>query len=501
MKNKDSSPRNFNTSEISSTALRKKAENIVRDKKVAFSENLENMNLEEIQQTLHELHVHQVELEIQNEELKRIQVQLDILRTKYFNLFDLAPVGYFSVSEEGIVLETNLIAATMLGVTRGETLGQPISNFICYVDQDKYYLHRRALINTGETQKFELRLEKKKGSSFWVHMTVAAAEEIDGTPILNIVISDITKRKCTENALKNSEERYRLITENTSDVISIFNLKSKKYTYFSPSILQLRGLTPEEALKEPLEDAMSPDSVNIVRIANDLNIHKFEASSSDSNNVYTIEIQQPCKDGSLIWVEVSTKLRSNPNGDIEAVSVSRNVTERKNAEQELLYKSNHDHLTGLYNRRFYEEELIRLDTERNLPLTILIGDINGLKAVNDTCGHNIGDELLKKAAEVIKKGCRADDIISRIGGDEFVVLLPKTSAFKTDEIISRIKKLLLLEKVDENDISISFGYGIKSDMGDKTQEVFSKAEENMYKDKLLTYKKLKQNSAVKKKKQ
>ncbi|WP_017380498.1 HD-GYP domain-containing protein [Paenisporosarcina sp. TG-14] len=153
--------------------------------------------------------------------------------------------------------------------------------------------------------------------------------------------------------------------------------------------------------------------------------------------------------------------------------------------EEISYLSYYDQLTGLYNRRFYEAELKRLDTPRNLPLTILIGDLNGLKLINDFFGHAMGDELLKKSAEIIKQGCRADDIVSRIGGDEFVILLPKTNGFEAQIIINRILELASLEKVGSIDISISFGYETKKNKEDEIQEVFKKADKHMYTIKLF----------------
>ena len=142
--------------------------------------------------------------------------------------------------------------------------------------------------------------------------------------------------------------------------------------------------------------------------------------------------------------------------------------------EKLEWVSNTDPLTGLYNRRFYEEELKRLDTERNLPMTIVMADVNGLKLINDSFGHVMGDELLKKVAEVIKKGCRADDIVARLGGDEFVIILPKTDAFETEKIIKRIKNLSLKEKVGSIDISISIGYETKNNEQGELQEIFKK---------------------------
>src|SRR5690606_16863794 len=98
---------------------------------------------------------------------------------------------------------------------------------------------------------------------------------------------------------------------------------------------------------------------------------------------------------------------------VGAVVTFTDITSRKKAESDIVYLSYHDALTGLYNRRFFEEELRRLDTERNLPISIIMGDVNGLKLANDIFGHKAGDMLLQKAAEVMKNGCRADDIIAR----------------------------------------------------------------------------------------
>jgi len=146
--------------------------------------------------------------------------------------------------------------------------------------------------------------------------------------------------------------------------------------------------------------------------------------------------------------------------------------------------SYHDELTGLYNRRFYEEEMKRIDTSRNLPLTIIMGDVNGLKLVNDSFGHAVGDELLKKAAQAIKKGCRADDVIARLGGDEFIAILPNTGKTEMNAIINRIKSNVDSEKISDLEISISFGYGTKENENQNIQDIFKSAEDSMYRQKL-----------------
>lgn len=173
------------------------------------------------------------------------------------------------------------------------------------------------------------------------------------------------------------------------------------------------------------------------------------------------------------------------DGNQYFAGVAIDITERKKKEEEIFYLSYHDQLTGLYNRRFYEEELKRLDTERNLPITIVMGDVNGLKLINDSFGHAVGDELLKKVAEIIKSGCRADDIVARLGGDEFVIILPKANAFETEEIIKRILNLSLSEKVGFIDISISFGYETKKNGEEKIEDILKNAEDHMYNKKLF----------------
>jgi len=192
------------------------------------------------------------------------------------------------------------------------------------------------------------------------------------------------------------------------------------------------------------------------------------------------------KEGIERPIEESAAPIVQENGEIiGVVLVFRDFSDKRQKQQKIEYLSYHDQLTGLYNRRFYVEELKRLDTKRNLPLTIVMGDVNGLKLINDSFGHVMGDELLKKVAEVITKGCRVDDIIARLGGDEFVIILPKTDAFETEQIIERINDLSLKEKVGAINISISFGWETKKHEIERIEEIFTKAEDHMYKKKLF----------------
>ena len=151
-----------------------------------------------------------------------------------------------------------------------------------------------------------------------------------------------------------------------------------------------------------------------------------------------------------------------------------------------------DKLTGLYNKSFIDEEISRLDTKRQLPISLIMGDINGLKLINDAFGHNMGDKVLKKASEIMINSFRKEDIISRVSGDEFVILLPKTSEETALSIVNRIMNDHEKNSLDFIKISISFGVATKEMEGENIHDVLKKAEERMY------FKKLKESKAAKK---
>jgi diguanylate cyclase (GGDEF)-like protein len=196
-----------------------------------------------------------------------------------------------------------------------------------------------------------------------------------------------------------------------------------------------------------------------------------------------------------IWSIASTLYDSNGN-IIGAIESFRDITERKIIERKLHHISFHDSLTGLYNRAFFREELKRIDKIREKPISIIMADLNGLKLVNDAFGHEQGDILLKKTSKIIKNCCRSSDIIARWGGDEFIILLPKTDATVAAEIIDRIKNKCNNSTRSKIPISISLGFGTKLKDSDKLNAVLLKAEESMYKHKLLETKSV-QNQIIK----
>jgi PAS domain S-box-containing protein len=183
--------------------LRWRAEEIAREQGAPSPKDLTTLSRAEALKLIHELRVHQIELTMQNEELCRAQAELNATRERYFDLYYLAPVGYFIVSHEGRILEANLAGVNLLGVPRAALVKQPITRFIFKEDQDVYYLHRRQLLATGKAHTCELRMVKTDGTVFWVRLTATTQPPSTisghgGAPLSRVVLSDISEQKQME---------------------------------------------------------------------------------------------------------------------------------------------------------------------------------------------------------------------------------------------------------------------------------------------------------------
>lgn len=163
----------------------------------------------------------------------------------------------------------------------------------------------------------------------------------------------------------------------------------------------------------------------------------------------------------------------------------KNAIQLMKRNQEISYLSYHDVLTGLYNRRAYEEKIEVLNKEISLPISVIMADVNGLKLMNDTFGHNKGDILLKKSASIIKNACKEDALVARWGGDEFIILLPNTKKEKATNLVNKIKELCKAENINGINISISFGIATKNSTKEYISKILKSAEDSMYTNKSL----------------
>jgi PAS domain S-box-containing protein len=205
---------NYELGSKSKQFLREQAELIVREKVTLTTQNLETMSLAAMRELAHELQVHQIELEMQNEELRKTQLELEEARARYFDLYDLAPVSYCTVNEMGIILEANLATAELLGEARRVLLGQRISRYILKEYQDSYYLCRKLLLTRGERQSCELHMVKADGAAFWVNLTISSATTSTGETVQRLVLTDISNAKIMALAMRESESRLRALMNN-----------------------------------------------------------------------------------------------------------------------------------------------------------------------------------------------------------------------------------------------------------------------------------------------
>ena len=220
--------------------LRKRAEEKVR---AGEAKTQESPLPDETGQVLHELRVHQIELEMQNEELRRAHAELEASRARYFDLYDLAPVGYFTISKKGLILEANLTAAGLLGVTRNALVKRPLIQFIIEEDRDLFYRIFKQLFETGAPQTFDFRMLRANAAPFWARIKATAVQDADGAPVSRVVISDNTETKQAERHQHLSVEVMGILNEplGLADMITSILAAIKRETGFDAVGIRLRS--------------------------------------------------------------------------------------------------------------------------------------------------------------------------------------------------------------------------------------------------------------------
>ncbi len=284
---------------------------------------------EETRNILHELRVHQIELEMQNDELRRAQEDQDVSRARYFDLYDMAPVGYCTLSETGLILEANLTAATLLGVPRGELARKPITRFIHQEDQDIYYRHRKLLSETGEPQSCEFRMQRPDAAVFWAHLRATASQDDGKAPTCRIVLTDITARKRNEEALRVSEERYRSILNASPDGIVIVDIDGF-IRMASPRSAELAGVDQaDDIFGQPVIGFVAPEDRERAS-AHLLLLFQGQALGA-------LEYRGVRADGSTYDMEVTAdSIRDAGGRPTQLVIMIRDISPRKQAEKEIL---------------------------------------------------------------------------------------------------------------------------------------------------------------------
>ena len=294
-----------------------------------------------------------------------------------------------------------------------------------------------------------------------------------------ITLRNISLRRQAQDALKESESFYRTIFETTGAASVIFTLDTA-IVDANRQFSQLSGYTNDELLQGMrLEEFFLPEDLTLIGEFGRRIKTQAGQEGSEYHEARFIDRQGQIKH-CIVYASVVP-------GTDKGVASLVDITSRREYEEKIIYYSFYDSLTGLYNRRFFEEELKRLDTMRNYPLTMILGDVNGMKLHNDTFGHQAGDKLLIKMAETIKKGCREDEIVARVGGDEFAIILCNTGSREAEQFVKRLQSLIGAEEINGIQLSISFGWACKNKVADSLDEVYKQAENMMYKHKLYSY--------------
>jgi two-component system, cell cycle sensor histidine kinase and response regulator CckA len=230
--------------------LRRRAESAMA-KKAGDAANLSTLSHEQVQKLVHELQVHQIELEMQNEELRRTQQDLEASRDKYCDLYDFAPVGYFTLNQNGVILEANLIVSGLLGRAKAFLVGKPLASFVNEEDGNVLYLHFRQVLETQSKQTCDIRLTKKDESQISVRLDTAILSGPDGShAFLRTVVADITSRKRVEEALRASELSYRRLFESAQDGILILAFDTGQILDVNPYLIEMLGYSHEEFLEK-----------------------------------------------------------------------------------------------------------------------------------------------------------------------------------------------------------------------------------------------------------
>ena len=402
-------------------------------------------------------------------------------------MLDAMPDATFVVDPDGRIIFWNAALELATGIDRERVLGKGdrlysqllygeprvmLVDLVLHPNLEKEYLgtFKKHGVNYYAEGMMTIKTNNKE-VYYWVQATPLFDEDGNLKAVVEILRNDRL------DVIKESERNLRRITDNMSDLVSELDCHGN-VIFASPSHFRVLGYDDERMMGIKLADFVHPADYPMVISALKECIITGEAGITHHRCRHN--------DGHLIWIETV----GNPilqDGQIRGILLSsRDITERKQLEQELRHLSIHDSLTGLYNRTYFEEELRRLSGGRCDPVGMMIFDLDGLKLVNDTLGHEAGDRLLINFAEILRKCFRNSDMVSRVGGDEFAVLLPDTTRKVLEMMVGRINKMVAEHNQNnpELPLSVSLGMAVKQDKRSALRDIYKEADNLMYRSKL-----------------
>lgn len=391
-----------------------------------------------VEEIVHELQVHQIELEMLNDELRRAQLIIEESRDRYVDFYDFAPVGYITLSCEALIDEINLAGATLLGDERGKLLHHRFAAFTAPEDRDHWYRYFMSVLQRDDKLTCELAILRGDGSRLQVRLDSLRLLRDDKLPVVRIVLSDIAERKRAEVATREQEEFFRIIAENIEDFVAVLDLDGRRL-YNNPSYARIFG-DPEDMKGTDSFAEIHPDDREHVK-------RLFKETVQTGIGLQT-EYRFVLADGSIRHMESCGDLIKNSRGQASRVLVvSRDITAREQAEEQIRNLAFYDTLTQLPNRRMLDDRLnqtMAASKRSGRYGALMFLDMDNFKPLNDQHGHSAGDLLLREVARRISSCVREMDTVARFGGDEFVVML---SELDTDKKSSIAQTGIVAEKI------------------------------------------------------
>lgn len=403
--------------------LRAAAEARVADHEV----NSSALSPEKLRVLVHELQVHQIELELQNDEMQRAYTELDDLRADLQDLYQLAPVGYIALRHDGLILRANRAAGRILGFEPAELEGTRFYLYVNPLHLGVYYAHRRHVEADEEHGYCELQIRSGDGRVRDIRLDSLPKSNANGALAeFRTTLVDITELKQLQRQLR----VYASVVQATSEAVIISDTDSQ-ITAVNPAFLRLTGLTQADAINRPLWELLNDSSADAVRTAWDALLR---------NGHWAAEWRVVGRSGNVpVWAALST-VSENAGAPLRVVGILTDLTAHKKAEERLYQQANYDTLTGLPNRALFGERLVqsaRQAHRENRQVALLLLDLDRFKSVNDTLGHAAGDELLAEVAHRLESCVRESDTLARIGGDEFALILTDFATHRDIKIVAQ----------------------------------------------------------------
>lgn len=412
-------------------------------------------------------------------------------------LLDNIPYSVWLIGIDSRFIFVNKYYADTLNLSKKEIIGKSLRELFNKEMADEYIENYKLVTKEGKPKLFSGYAENlgyPKGTFLECYLA-PIKEEGEITCFLGI-LQDQSERKKNEEELINQKELLNTIVETIPDGIYHKN-KDGKYLKCNDTLIN-------EYYKKDREEIIGQDIKKIAKeICNKNDLFKEKGVIDDlmAQDKSVISTKKKVKgkirikiNGKIKYIESIKVPVIDNNGMITGiVGIVRDITENVILENRLKKMSYRDKLTGLYNRAYFDEKLEELNNEEFFPLSFVMGDLNGLKVINDAIGHLEGDKILKEISKVIKKSCRKDDLIFRWGGDEFCILLPKTTEAEAEAICNRIRKNCRLADETIIPLSIALGVSSKTNISKSIDEVLVEAEDKVYREKLVNEKYIRKN--------